>query len=268
MEFHVIKRGRTMSDWDYLAEDISDWILKYAEQNNISTLVVGVSGGIDSAVTSTLCAKTGMKTIVINMPINQDVSQYDLSNQHIEWLTSRWSNVEGHIIDLTETYEIFRSKLTDYNVSELSMANTRARIRMSTLYALAGSNNGIVVGTGNKVEDFGIGFYTKYGDGGVDISPIADLYKSEVYSLAKSLEIIQSIQDASPTDGLWNDGRTDEEQIGATYEELEWAMKEIENPSPASKLSDRQIEVMEIYLKFNRINSHKMNPIPIYMLNR
>jgi len=266
--FMPLRERIIMSDWDYLAEDISNWILKYAEQNNISTLVVGVSGGIDSAVTSTLCAKTGINTIVINMPINQAVSQYDLSNQHIEWLTSKWSNVESHIIDLTETYEVFHSKLNDFNVSELSMANTRARLRMATLYALAGSNNGIVVGTGNKVEDFGVGFFTKYGDGGVDISPIADLYKSEVYSLAESLQIIQSIQDAPPTDGLWSDGRTDEDQIGATYEELEWAMNEIENPLPEKMQNERLAEVMRIYLKFNRMNSHKMKPIPIFKFNR
>ena len=255
-------------DWTDLAEDISDWIREYAWENNISTLVVGVSGGVDSAVTSTLCAKTGLRTKVINMPINQNISQYNLSNQHIGWLKEKWDNVEDHIIDLTETYEVFNSKLNDFNVSDLSMANTRARLRMSTLYALAGSNNGIVVGTGNKVEDFGVGFFTKYGDGGVDISPIADLYKSEVYSLAKSLQIIQPIQDAPPTDGLWNDGRTDEDQIGATYEELEWAMNEIENPSLEKELNERLAEVMRIYLKFNRMNSHKMRPIPIFKFNR
>ena len=221
-----------LTNWANLADNISEWILEYAKNNNISSLVVGVSGGIDSAVTSTLCAKTGLTTIVVNMPINQEKSQYDLSNQHIDWLVSKWANVESQIIDLSETYDTLYSKLADYGVTELSMANTSARIRMSTLYALAGSKNGIVVGTGNKVEDFGIGFFTKYGDGGVDISPIADLYKSEVYSLAESLQIIQSIQDAPPTDGLWNDGRTDEDQIGATYEELEWAMNEIENPLP------------------------------------
>ena len=255
-------------DWTDLAEDISDWIREYASENNISTLVVGVSGGVDSAVTSTLCAKTGLRTKVINMPINQNISQYNLSNQHIGWLKGKWDNVEDHIIDLTETYEVFNSKLNDFNVSDLSMANTRARLRMSTLYALAGSNNGIVVGTGNKVEDFGVGFFTKYGDGGVDISPIADIYKSEVYSLAKSLQIIQSIQDAPPTDGLWNDGRTDEDQIGATYEELEWAMNEIENPSLEKELNERLAEVMRIYLKFNNMNSHKMRPIPIFKFNR
>ena len=257
-----------LSNWDNLVDDISNWILNYAKENSISSLIVGVSGGIDSAVTSTLCAKTGLRTIAVNMPINQAKSQYNLSNQHMDWLVSKWDNVESQIIDLSETYDTLHSELADYDVSELSMANTRARLRMSTLYALAGSNNGIVVGTGNKVEDFGVGFFTKYGDGGVDISPIADLYKSEVYSLAKSLQIIQSIQDAPPTDGLWNDGRTDEEQIGATYGELEWAMNEIENPSLEKELNERLAEVMRIYLKFNRMNSHKMRPIPIFKFNR
>ncbi|MBU88794.1 MAG: NAD(+) synthase [Euryarchaeota archaeon] len=257
-----------MSNWDNLVDDISNWILNYAKENSISSLIVGVSGGIDSAVTSTLCAKTGLRTIAVNMPINQAKSQYNLSNQHMDWLVSKWDNVESQIIDLSETYDTLHSELADYDVSELSMANTRARLRMSTLYALAGSNNGIVVGTGNKVEDFGVGFFTKYGDGGVDISPIADLYKSEVYSLAKSLQIIQSIQDAPPTDGLWDDGRTDEEQIGATYGELEWAMNEIENPSLEKELNERLAEVMRIYLKFNRMNSHKMRPIPIFKFNR
>jgi NAD+ synthase len=257
-----------LSNWDNLVDDISNWILNYAKENSISSLIVGVSGGIDSAVTSTLCAKTGLRTIAVNMPINQAKSQYNLSNQHMDWLVSKWDNVESQIIDLSETYDTLHSELADYDVSELSMANTRARLRMSTLYALAGSNNGIVVGTGNKVEDFGVGFFTKYGDGGVDISPIADLYKSEVYSLAKSLQIIQSIQDAPPTDGLWNDGRTDEDQIGATYEELEWAMNEIENPSLEKELNERLAEVMRIYLKFNRMNSHKMRPIPIFKFNR
>ena len=257
-----------MSNWDNLVDDISNWILNYAKENSISSLIVGVSGGIDSAVTSTLCAKTGLMTIAVNMPINQAKSQYNLSNQHMDWLVSKWDNVESQIIDLSETYDTLHSELADYDVSELSMANTRARLRMSTLYALAGSNNGIVVGTGNKVEDFGVGFFTKYGDGGVDISPIADLYKSEVYSLAKSLQIIQSIQDAPPTDGLWDDGRTDEEQIGATYGELEWAMNEIENPSLEKELNERLAEVMRIYLKFNNMNSHKMIPIPIFKFNR
>ena len=253
-----------MQNWQDLGSEITDWIKSYAQKNKIKTLVVGVSGGIDSAVVSTLCAKTGLDTIVLNMPIHQSDNQLNLSNKHIDWLISNWENVEGHLIDLTETYDLFcESDLKNHQLSDLVLANTRARVRMATLYAIAGSNNGIVVGTGNKVEDFGVGFYTKYGDGGVDISPIADLYKSEVYALADSLGIIAEIQEAAPTDGLWGDGRTDEEQMGATYDELEWAMKEIENPSN-DELNDRQKSVMEIYLKLNSTNSHKMNPIPIF----
>ena len=257
-----------MSKWKNLSEDISNWILNYANSNNISTLVVGVSGGIDSAVTSTLCAKTGLKTLVINKPIHQNDSEYNLSNQHMMWLRSNWDNVESHIINLSETFDVLKNELSKKEVSDIAMVNTRARIRMATLYSLAGSNNGIVVGTGNKVEDFGVGFFTKYGDGGVDISPIADLYKSEVYLLAESLGIIQEIQEAAPTDGLWSDGRTDEDQIGATYDELEWAMNEIDNPSAEKELNERLAEVMRIYLKLNSMNSHKMNPIPIFKYNK
>ncbi|MBT4180585.1 MAG: NAD(+) synthase, partial [Euryarchaeota archaeon] len=226
---------------------MSNWILDYANSNNISTLVVGVSGGIDSAVTSTLCAKTGLRTLVINMPIHQNDSEYNLSNQHMMWLRSNWDNVESHIINLSKTFDVLKNELSKKEVSDIAMVNTRARIRMATLYSLAGSNNGIVVGTGNKVEDFGVGFFTKYGDGGVDISPIADMYKSEVYLLADSLGIIQEIQEAAPTDGLWSDGRTDEDQIGATYDELEWAMNEIDNPSAEKELNERLAEVMRIY---------------------
>ena len=253
-----------LSDWDNLADDISKWILNYTKNNNISCLVVGVSGGIDSAVTSTLCAKTGLRTIVVNMPIHQNDSEYNLSNQHMMWLRENWDNVESHVINLSETFDVLKNELSKKEVSDIAMANTRARIRMAALYSLAGSNNGIVVGTGNKVEDFGVGFFTKYGDGGVDISPIADLYKSEVYQLAEFLGIIQEIQDAAPTDGLWSDGRTDEDQIGATYDELEWAMNEIENPSAEKELNERLAEVMKIYLKLNLMNSHKMHPIPIF----
>ena len=257
-----------MSKWKNLSEDISNWILNYANSNNISTLVVGVSGGIDSAVTSTLCAKTGLRTLVINMPIHQNDSEYNLSNQHMMWLRSNWDNVESHIINLSKTFDVLKNELSKKEVSDIAMVNTRARIRMATLYSLAGSNNGIVVGTGNKVEDFGVGFFTKYGDGGVDISPIADMYKSEVYLLAESLGIIQEIQEAAPTDGLWSDGRTDEDQIGATYDELEWAMNEIDNPSAEKELNERLAEVMRIYLKLNSMNSHKMNPIPIFKYNK
>jgi len=253
-----------VGDFNNLSKDIVDWIRKYANDNNINTLVVGVSGGIDSAVTSTLCSKTGLRTVVLNMPIHQEEIQYNLANNHIEWLKSNWENVESHMIDLTGTFDFLsKNDLKNQKLSNLALANTRARIRMTTLYAIAGSNNGIVVGTGNKVEDFGVGFFTKYGDGGVDISPIADLFKSEVYALADVLGIIQDIQDAAPTDGLWGDGRTDEEQMGATYDELEWAMKEVECPSE-EELSKRQKEVLKLYLNLNKLNSHKMQTIPVF----
>ena len=254
-----------MIDWSELAEEITAWISDYAECNGITTLVIGVSGGIDSAVTSTLSAKTGLPTIVLNMPIHQDPKQYELSNKHISWLESNFDNVEGRLVDLTGTYDKFNQEMKEHDLSSLALANSRARLRMTTLYAIAGSNGGIVVGTGNKVEDFGVGFFTKYGDGGVDISPIADLMKSEVYEVAKALDIIEEIQQAAPTDGLWDDGRTDEEQIGATYAELEWAMRHEENPS--EDLTERQHQVLEIYRGFNKVNSHKMNPIPIFEMN-
>jgi len=255
-------------DWSELADEITAWIADYAESNGISTLVIGVSGGIDSAVSSTLSAKTGLTTIVLNMPIHQDRKQNELSNKHISWLESNFDNVEGRLVDLTGTYDRFTQEMNEHDLSPLALANSRARLRMTTLYAIAGSTGGIVVGTGNKVEDFGVGFFTKYGDGGVDISPIADLMKSEVYEVAKALDIIDEIQQAAPTDGLWNDGRTDEEQIGATYTELEWAMAHENNPSEED-MTERQHLVLEIYRGFNKANSHKMNPIPIFeMKNR
>lgn len=256
-----------MIDWSELADEITAWISDYAQSNGITTLVIGVSGGIDSAVTSTLSAKTGLPTIVLNMPIHQDPKQYELSNKHISWLESNFDNVEGRLVDLTGTYDVFNQQMKEHDLSSLALANSRARLRMTTLYAIAGSTGGIVVGTGNKVEDFGVGFFTKYGDGGVDISPIADLMKSEVYEIAKALDIVEEIQQAAPTDGLWEDGRTDEDQIGATYAELEWAMRHEENPS--KDLTERQHRVLEIYRGFNKANSHKMNPIPIFeMKNR
>ena len=251
-------------NWRNVAEDISEWIGDYANKNGIEALVVGVSGGVDSAVTSTLSAMTGIDTIVLNMPIHQDRGQIDLSDRHIEWLKSKWGNVSGEVLELSSTYDEFCSEME--GLSELSQANSRARLRMTTLYAIAGSNNGIVVGTGNKVEDFGVGFFTKYGDGGVDISPIADLYKSEVFAIGKELGIIEEILDSAPTDGLWDDGRTDEEQMGASYDELEWAMKELENPSD-SEMSDREREVMSLYVGLHESNSHKMAPIPVFKLD-
>ena len=254
-----------MRNWNTLVEEITNWISDYAQENDIRSLVVGVSGGVDSAVTSTLSARTGLRTIVLNMPIHQKTHQNDLSNKHISWLKDNFNNVEERIVNLSKTYDSFVETVSAYDVSELALANSRARLRMTALYATAGSNGGIVVGTGNKVEDFGVGFYTKYGDGGVDISPIADLLKTEVYQIARELDIIEEIIQAAPTDGLWGDGRSDEDQLGASYEELEWAMKESKNPSNKD-LSEREREVMGIYYRLNKSNSHKMIPIPIFKL--
>jgi len=253
-----------MDDNFNLMNRIVEWITEYANLNNINTLVIGVSGGVDSAVTSTLCAKTGIDTIALNMPIHQEESQKTLSEKHIEWLISSFDNVVGQEIDLTRTFDVLiDTDLGKNEISKLAKANTKARIRMAALYAISASNNGIVVGTGNKVEDFGVGFYTKYGDGGVDISPIANLFKSEVYSLSESLGVIKEIRDAPPTDGLWDDGRTDEDQIGASYDELEWAMRQPGDFSYDS-LSKREKEVMEIYLKYRKTNLHKMKSIPVF----
>ena len=254
-----------MRNWNILAEEITNWISDYALENDIRALVVGVSGGVDSAVTSTLSARTGIRTIVLNMPIHQKEYQDDLSKKHISWLKDNFNNVEERIVNLSKTYDSFVETVSVDEVSDIALANSRARLRMTALYATAGSNGGIVVGTGNKVEDFGVGFYTKYGDGGVDISPIADLLKTEVYQIARELDIIEEIIQAAPTDGLWGDGRSDEEQLGASYEELEWAMKESENPSNKD-LSEREKDVLGIYQRLNKSNSHKMNPIPIFKL--
>jgi NAD+ synthase len=242
-------------------EAISDWIKGYAEENNISSLVIGVSGGIDSAVTSTLAAMTGLETIVLSMPIHQNETQVDLQQEHIKWLQSKYNNVVSLKFDLTPTYESFKATLNPY-VNDLSLANTRARLRMTTLYQIAAMYGGIVVGTGNKVEDFGVGFYTKYGDGGVDISPIADLMKSEVYAIGKSLGIISGIMEAAPTDGLWGDSRTDEEQIGASYDDLEWAML---YEGSEEELTDKELEILNIYRTLNKNNKHKMEPIPVFI---
>ena len=231
---------------------ISDWILNYVNSmpNKAKSLVIGISGGIDSSVSSTLSAMTGLKTIVLSMPINQIKSQHDLSLKHQQWLKKNFNNVEGYTISLDKLFDSFKSSLSNFD-SEHGMANSRARLRMTTLYQVAAANNGIVVGTGNKVEDFGVGFYTKYGDGGVDISPIADCNKTEVWELGKELKILDEIINAEPTDGLWDDGRTDTGQLGLKYEQLEEAMK-----NPQSKNREK-------YEKIRKLNLHKMDPIPV-----
>jgi len=234
------------------AHFISNWIKDYVENmpSKAQSLVVGISGGIDSSVSSTLSAMTGIKTIVLSMPIKQESSQHDLSLKHQEWLVKNFNNVEAHILNLDELFEIFEGALSNFD-SELGMANSRARIRMTTLYQVAAANKGIVVGTGNKVEDFGVGFYTKYGDGGVDISPIADCNKSDVWEIGKSINILKEIIEAAPTDGLWDDGRTDEGQLGLKYEELEEAMNNVNSIN------------REKYEKIRKMNLHKMEPIPV-----
>ncbi len=231
---------------------IKNWIESYckAMPKEASTLVVGISGGIDSSVTSTLCAMTGRKTIVLSMPIKQIKGQHDLSLKHQEWLKNKFKNVEGYTIELDEVFSSFKKNLSKFE-NDHGMANSRARLRMTTLYQVASVNNGIVVGTGNKVEDFGVGFYTKYGDGGVDISPIADCTKTQVWEMGESLGVIKEILDAEPTDGLWDDGRTDVKQLGMSYEELEKAMK------------DEKSKGYKKYLEIRKRNLHKMKPIPV-----
>ena len=234
------------------AQFISNWIKDYVEKmpSKAQSLVIGISGGIDSSVSSTLSAMTGLKTIVLSMPIKQKATQHDLSLKHQERLVKNFKNVEVHTVNLDKLFETFESTLSNFD-NEHGMANSRARIRMTTLYQVAAANKGIVVGTGNKVEDFGVGFYTKYGDGGVDISPIADCNKSDVWEIGKSLNILNEIIEAPPTDGLWDDGRTDEGQLGLKYEELEEAMN---NPKSINR---------EKYEKIRNMNLHKMEPIPV-----
>jgi NAD+ synthase len=246
-----------------LYQHISNWLKEYLESNKLDCFVIGVSGGIDSALTSTLCAQTGKKTLVISMPIHQAEDQLQRAHNHIQWLKEKYLNVESFEFDLTNTFETFKSLFSVEN--KLALANSRSRLRMVTLYQIAGTYKGLVVGTGNKVEDFGVGFFTKYGDGGVDISPIADLTKTEVRQMAKELGVIEEILIAKPTDGLWEDNRTDEDQIGATYEELEWAMEYTPDDSNPLTLQDEKI--LAIYKKFNTVNQHKINPIPVFSKN-
>ena len=239
---HINDRINFISNW------INDYAIKFSK--NPFNLVIGVSGGIDSAVTSTLCAKTNLKTIVVSMPIKQNKSQHSLSLEHIEWLKSNFKNVESYIINLDNMFDVFQDDMKNF-ASDLAFANSRSRLRMVTLYQIAQSSNSLVIGTGNKIEDFGIGFYTKYGDGGVDISPIADCTKTQVWEMGRALNIPRNIIDAKPTDGLWDDNRNDQDQIGLSYEQLEEAM---DNPNS------------QYYQKYNQIrkpNLHKMKSIPI-----
>jgi len=243
-----------ITDYSKLKTDISDWMADYMKSSGMNCFIVGVSGGIDSAVVSTLAAETRYNVFALGMPIHQDPKQESLSDAHLKWLSEKYVNVESVKIDLTNTFETFRYNLERHATDDHALANTRSRLRMVTLYQFAGQYKGIVVGTGNKVEDYGVGFYTKYGDGGVDIAPIADLYKTEVWELGKHLGVDSRIIEATPTDGLWNDGRSDEDQLGTTYVALEEAM---ESGTGAA------VKILET---FNDMNSHKMNPIPTFKL--
>lgn len=239
-------------------KEIINWLRNYANNNNMKGFVVGISGGIDSAVVSTLCAETSLPTLAVSIPINQNKTLDNRSELQKNWLKSNYSNVEVLRVDLSNTFIQFKN---DVPTDPLGLANSKSRLRMVTLYALASPRKFLVAGTGNKIEDFGVGFFTKYGDGGVDISPIGDLMKSEVYALAKQLNVPKEIQEAKPTDGLWDDDRNDEDQIGATYPELEWAMT---YNGSEDCLSDRQKEVLLIYRSFNTKNKHKMIEIPVF----
>ena len=243
-----------ITDYSKLKTDISDWMANYMKSSGMNCFIVGVSGGIDSAVVSTLAAETRYNVFALGMPIHQNPEQESLSDAHLKWLSEKYINVEAVKINLTNTFETFRYDLERHATDDHALANTRSRLRMVTLYQFAGQYKGIVVGTGNKVEDYGVGFYTKYGDGGVDIAPIADLYKTEVWELGKHLGVDSRIIEATPTDGLWNDGRSDEDQLGTTYVALEEAM---ESGTGAA------VKILET---FNDMNSHKMNPIPTFKL--
>lgn len=264
-----------------LHQQITQWIKKYAQSNKISTLVVGVSGGIDSSVVSTLCARTGLPTIVVQIPIRQNKTLNNLSSKHAAWLVERFPNVSHVNVDLTSVFSAFEKKVDPYcNIEDdtydtykLASANSRSRLRMMTLYQIAQCHSGIVVGTGNKVEDFGVGFFTKYGDGGVDISPIGDCLKTEVWDMGRELGLLQEIIDAPPTDGLWDDGRTDEDQIGMTYPELERMMaidflkraEIVDSKMPGStKLSTDDRRKLKRYQELRAKNLHKMTPIPVF----
>ena len=245
---------------------IVDWLKDYATKARVNGFVIGISGGVDSAVTSTLCAKTGLDLLCIEMPIHQAASHVTRAQEHIAQLKKRFTNVKDTRTDLTPVFEEFKTEVSlegNQTTVDMALANTRARLRMTTLYYHAGLLGLLVAGTGNKVEDFGVGFYTKYGDGGVDLSPIADLMKSEVYKIAEFLDVPESILKAAPSDGLFGDARSDEDQIGASYPELEWAMQMLDDGKTADNFEGRQREAFEIFMRYNRSNKHKMIPIPI-----
>jgi len=249
-----------------VTKHIVKWLKDYATNAKIKGFVIGVSGGIDSAVTSTLCAETGLPLLCLEMPIHQGKSQVSRALNHIAWLKKNYDGVTMKKINLTPVFDSLVGAfplVEDEEKRFMSLANTRARLRMTSLYYFAALNGYLVAGTGNKVEDFGVGFYTKYGDGGVDLSPIADLMKSEVYEVARYLGINQEIIDAAPTDGLWGDSRTDEDQIGASYDELEWAMYRADEGKTIDDFEGRKKQVMEIYTWRNKANKHKMDPIPV-----
>lgn len=253
-----------------VTEHITLWLKNYAEEAGVQGFVIGISGGIDSAVTSTLCAMTGLPTLCIEMPIHQALSQVSRGKEQLDFLENNFQNVHRDLADLSETFDLFQKAVPQENVTtetlRLTLANTRARLRMTTLYYFAGINHSLVVGTGNKIEDFGVGFFTKYGDGGVDLSPIADLLKSEVRALGVYLKVPSSIVQAKPTDGLFGDDRSDEDQLGANYDELEKAMYNKDQGLTSSDLTGRDKEVFDIYERLNRINQHKINPIPVCII--
>ena len=255
-----------ITDYNQLSERIVKWLGDYVVSNSgIKAFVVGVSGGIDSAVASTLAAKTGLPVYALGMPIYQKEEQENLSDAHLEWLQSNFDNVIVQKFDLSRIFDTFQFTMREFGADKHALANTRSRLRMVTLYQVATTVGGIVVGTGNKVEDYGVGFYTKYGDGSVDIAPIADLYKTEVWMLGEHLGVDERIISAEPTDGLWDDGRTDEDQIGTSYNMLEWVMEKGLNEDPMF-LNEEQTKAINAYQKFNTQNKHKMVEIPTFKL--
>ena len=266
INFHKKMTNSITFQSEKINQHIVKWLLDYATNAKVKGFVVGISGGIDSALTSTLCAQTGLPTLCVEMPIHQAESHVNRANEHIDQLKKRFPNIFNERADLTPIFETFKNQVPSSEneaILNLSLANTRARLRMTTLYYFAGLHGFLVAGTGNKVEDFGVGFFTKYGDGGVDISPIADLMKSEVRHLATYLKVPESILKAKPTDGLFGDDRSDEDQIGANYDELEWAMLQMEKGKKVENFTGRETHILSIYKRLNTINQHKMNPIPV-----